>query len=278
MKSLLAIVLASSFCVVRSLTSTMAGTWADDFSESSLGREWNGDTNFFSISNGLLKGVSISPLAPAPFNVIEVGHGWSNYVVQCLIDVVTPNLAVCSKGALVLRHSGSEGYVFALHVATKTIEVYRLSTGEILLSKDAPLEFKQWHQVRAELQGEQMTFFVDDQLIGTVTDNKSLSGAVGLAVQDTAETDFDNFSVTGPSVPSNGLDAVLTGDKITLVWPNSLTNYGIVASPQIAPVPDWRGVTNLPLNDGGYFRLSLELAPSNRFYRLDPTVSTNAFR
>lgn len=264
--------------LVQSLVSAAAGIWSDEFSEAALGHEWTGDTNSFSISNGILKGGSISPLAPAPFNLVEVGTNWTDYVVQCNINVITPNLAVCTKGALVLRHSGQEGYVFALHAATKTIEVYRLSNGEMLLSKSAPLQLKQWYKVRAELQGPKMSFFVDDQLIGTVADNKSLSGSLGLAVQDTAETDFDSFSVTGPNIPSNGLESDLVGNQIVLTWPNSLTNFGVVAAPEIAPAPIWTAVTNQPMNDGDYFRLTLDLGPSNRFYRLDPRAQTNSLK
>ena len=276
MEQFLAILFASTFALSLSCSAVRAGTWADDFSEPGLGADWSGNRDAFSISNGTLKGVSISPLAPAPFNLVEVGGSWSNYVVQCMIDVVSPNLVICTKGALVLRHNGKDGYVFALHVATQTIEVYRLTTEEMLLSKDAPLEFKRWYKVRAELEGDTMNFFVDDQLIGTVVDSRSPSGAVGVAVQDTAETDFDNFTLTGAGIPSNGLNAVLAGDKVMLVWPNALTNYALVSSSTIAPVPTWKGVTNIPVRDGAYFRVSLDLAPSNRFYRLDAVFRTNS--
>jgi hypothetical protein len=278
MKTMVAVIFVLLLGHMHPLVSTLAGTWSDDFSEAALGHEWTGNTNSFSIENGMLKGASISPLAPAPFNLIEVGKGWSNYVVQCMINVVTPNLAVCTKGALVLRHNGNEGYVFALHQATQTIEVYRLSTEQMLLSKPADLKLGQWYKVRAELKGENMTFFVDDQLGGTVTDTKALSGSVGLAVQDTAETDFDSFSVTGPNIPSNGLEAFVAGNQIVLTWPNSLTNYGLVATPEITPTPIWTGVTNQPVNGGGYFSLTLDLGPDTRFYRLDPRAQTNSFR
>src|ERR1035437_9188640 len=76
--------------------------------------------------------VSAEPVAPVPLHQVEVGTNWSDYTVQCRIDVVTPNLLICTKGALILRDDGKDGYVFALHVATKTIEVYRLSDHEML--------------------------------------------------------------------------------------------------------------------------------------------------
>ena len=130
-------------------------------------------------------------------------------VFSAAFNVVTPNLLVCTKGALVLRDNGADGYVFALHVATETIEVYRLSDNEMLLSQDAPLELGTWYLARAELQGPTMNFFVDGQLIGTVTDDRSLSGAVGVAVQDTMETLFEDFSVTGLGIPGNGRELSL---------------------------------------------------------------------
>jgi hypothetical protein len=159
--------------------------------------------------------------------------------------------------------------VFALHVATKTIEVYRLSDHEMLLSRDAPLELGQWYRVRAELQGDKMTFFVDGQPVGSVTDNRSLAGAVGVAVQDTMKTLFDDFSVSGPNIPGNGLEASPLGKQIMLSWPNSVTNQGLIATPDLI-TPQWASVTNSPANDGGYFKLLLDFAPGNRYFILAP--------
>lgn len=210
--------------LLASTSFTFAGTWSDHFSASILGSDWQGDRSYFAIVDGALDGISASPIGPVPLHRVEVGTNWGDYTVQCGIDVVTPNLLVCTKGALVLRDNGTDGYVFALHVATQTIEVYRLSNHEMLLSQAAPLELQTWYLVRAELQGSTMKFFVDSQLVGTVTDDRSLSGAVGVAVQDTMETLFDDFTITGQNIPNNGL-ALSVGPKITLSWPSFLTNY-----------------------------------------------------
>ena len=257
---------------------TTAGTWSDDFSESTLGREWRGDINSFSIVNDALKGVSASPLAPVPLHLVEVGTNWTDYVVQCRMNVVTPNLLVCTKGAIILRHSGEEGYVFALHVAAKTIEVYRLADHEILLTQDAPLELGQWYRARVELQGEEMTFFVDDQLIGTVTDNRSPAGAVGLAVQDTMETLFDDFTVTGPGIPGNGLEASRSGQTITLIWPDSLTNHVLKATDSLSSTANWTTVTNRPTTEGDHLSVTLGISVGNRFYFLEPQTQIQTLR
>ncbi len=244
-----------------------AGTWSDQFSQSVLGSDWQGDREAFSIVAGALKGVSASPLAPVPLNRVEVGQDWADYTVQCRINVVEPNLLVCTKGALVLRDNGTEGYVFALHVATKTVEVYRLSDHEMLLSKDAPLELKTWYLLGAELHDATMSFFVDGQLIGSVTDDRSPSGRVGVAVQDALVALFDDFTVTGPGIPDNGLELSL-GQKITITWPTSFTNYVLETTTQLLPGTTWDTITNAPSVAGGEVSVTLERSAGPSFYRL----------
>jgi hypothetical protein len=255
--------------LLASTSLTFAGTWSDDFSENALGSDWRGDRAYFSILDGALDGVSAEPIAPVPLHQVEVGTNWGDYTVQCRIDVVTPNLLICTKGALILRDNGTDGYVFALHVATQTIEVYRLSDHEMLLSQIAPLELQKWYLVRAELQGTNMSFFVDDQLIGTVTDDRSLSGAVGVAVQDTMEAMFDGFTVTGPDIPNNRLE-LSVGQKITLSWPGFLTNYVLKTTSDLSATSAWDTVTNSPVSIGSQLAVTLDPSPGSHFYILAP--------
>ncbi len=246
-----------------------AGTWSDHFSESTLGLDWQGDRNYFSIVEGTLKGVSASPLAPVPLHRVEVGNNWTDYTVQCRIDAVEPNLLVCTKGALILRDNGTEGYIFALHVATQTIEVYRLSNEEMLLLTNAPLQLKTWYLAAAQLQGPTMNFFVDGQLVGTVTDDRSLSGRVGVGVQDALDARFDDFSVTGPGIPSNGLE-VSVGQKITITWPGTLSNYTLKTTSQLSATAAWQTVTNTPSATSGQFSVTLEPSSGIQFFMLFP--------
>lgn len=189
------------YVLISSLS--LAGTWTDDFSGEILNPHWRGNRENFSIVDGRLKGINAHPILLLPLKWVEIGENWDNYTVECRINVVTPNLLECTKGALVLRHKGEEGYVFALHVATKTVEVFRLSNGEMLLSKEEPLELETWYNVRAELQDDKMSFFLDNRLIGKISDKRVLSGSVGLAVQDVLEVLFDDIKVTGPGIEPN---------------------------------------------------------------------------
>src|SRR6185436_4782850 len=179
------------------------GTWSDHFTQPTLAGDWTGNRNAFRVEAGVLQGQSAYPVAPSPLNIVEIAQDSTDCDVACWVNVVAPNSRVCTKGALILRHSGNEGYVFALHEPTQTIEVYRLSNHQMLLSRSARIEFKKWYYVRAELHGPTMSFYVDGQTIGTVTDDRSTSGSVGVAVQDAESAWFDDFSVSGPKVTGN---------------------------------------------------------------------------
>lgn len=204
------------FFYVLSSSLSFAGTWTDDFSDEILSHHWRGNRENFSIVDGKLQGVNAHPILLLPLKWIEIGENWDNYTVECRINVVTPNLLECTKGALVLRHKGGEGYIFALHIATKTVEVFRLSNGEMLLSKEEPLELETWYNVRAELQDDKMSFFLDDKLIGRISDKRVLSGSVGLAVQDVLSVLFDYIKVTGPGIEPNSTSVSIK--KLPITW------------------------------------------------------------
>jgi hypothetical protein len=206
-------VFTAALCPFFLLSAATAGTWNDHFYQATLASDWTGNRSFFQVKAGMLEGESASPLGRSPLNFVEIAVDSVECDVGCWINVVSPNLRVCTKGALLLRHTGNSGYVFALHEATQTIEVYRLSTQEILLSKDAKIELKKWYYVRAELHGPRMTFFVDGQLVGSVTDALQPSGSVGLAVQDAEAAWFDDFTISGPNIVGN-VDSIVTPDLL----------------------------------------------------------------
>ena len=180
-----------------------AGTWSDHFYQTTLAEAWTGNRGAFQTRDGILEGESASPVAESLFNLVEIAVDSTDCNVGCWVNVVSPNLRICTKGALILRHTGNDGYVFALHEATQTIEVYRLLSHEMLLKRDARIELGRWYYLRAELRGATMTFFVDGQLIGIVTDALQPSGSVGVAVQDADPVWFDDFTITGPKVTGN---------------------------------------------------------------------------
>ena len=185
------------------LLASHGGTWSDHFSHEVLLADWTGTRSDFRIVDRVLEGVSASPVAPSPFNFVEVAQDSTDCTVEVWINVVMPNLRVCTKGAILARHTGTNGYVFALHQATQTAEVYRLANGELLLNVPWKIDLQKWYFVRVELDGPVMSFFIDGKLVGTVSDSESATGAVGLAVQDAEVVRFDDFTISGPNVVGN---------------------------------------------------------------------------
>jgi len=258
-----------------------AGTWNDHFNQPTLAPDWTGDRSFFQIKDGVLQGNSALPVGESPLNALEVEVDSTDCDVVCWINVVSPNFRVCTKGALILRHAGNNGYVFALHEATQTIEVYRLSTHEMLLNVKARIDLRKWYYVRAELHGPNMTFFVDGQSIGAVTDAVSLSGSVGLAVQDAEAVWFDDFTVTGPQVLGNIDD--IARPELTIV--RTETNHVVLrflASPpydyslqasSATPVPfshEWETIRNFRAKlNAVEVEVSDPITNGLRFYRLE---------
>ncbi|MBM3239755.1 hypothetical protein FJZ31_26015 [Candidatus Poribacteria bacterium] len=196
----------------------MAGVWQDDFEGPALGDFWRGDIDNFSLQDGKLQGRSAHPILVFP-RFIEIGNDWTDYTVQCQVNVIEPNLLECSKGAFLLRYKEKEGYVFALHVATESVEVYRFS-GERLLSVQMPLQLKTWYTLRTEVQGNNFIFYVDNKHIGTLQDHLSSKGSVGLLVEDALSVLFDNFWVSGPDIPSggHGTASIKSWGKKAIVW------------------------------------------------------------
>jgi hypothetical protein len=138
----------------------------------------------------------------------------------------------------------------------------------------AILELKRWYTVRAELHGELMKFFVDDEFIGSVSDARSLSGAVGVAVEDAMEVLFDDFTVAGDAVTGNGLEIGRSSGEILPSWPSAMTNFVLGVKESLSPGTPWDLVTNSPAIDDKQNKLTLHITPGTRFYMLRPKIRT----
>jgi hypothetical protein len=257
----------------------LCGTWRDHFHKA-FSVEWVGDRDAFRVTtNGFLEGTSAEPIMVSPLNVLEVRKDSSDCVVGCWVNVVAPNAHVCTKGALVLRHSGTNGYVFALHEATQTIEVYRLATHEMLLLKAAKIDLRRWYYLEAELRGPAMNFFVDGELIGTVTEPTATNGAVGVAVQDAEAVWFDDFSVTGPLVVGNVDDIAppdltvveRSDDRVALRFQAEAPyDYIVQKRVGLALAHDWQTITNFTAKLVGFEATVTDVVTNGlTFYRVE---------
>jgi len=257
-----------------------AGTWSDHFASHDLLVDWTGTRNAFRIVDQTLEGVSASPLTQSPFNFVEIQIDSTDCAVSAWINVVAPNVHVCTKGAILARHSGTNGYVFALHEATQTAEIYRLSNHEMLLTRAWKIQLGKWYFVRAELHGPNISFFIDGQEVGSITDAASPSGAVGLAVQDAELVRFDDFTVSGPNVVGNVDD--VPKPELNSVEQNSTGvtlrfttqppfDFFVQVSSSPAPSHDWQTIASYRAKLVGQDVVFTDTnaTPGLRFYRIE---------
>jgi hypothetical protein len=71
----------------------------------------------------------------------------------------------------------------------------------LFLSETARADSSQ-HTLRAEVQGNDFIFYLDNKRIGRLQDNRSSKGSVGLLVEYVLSVLFDKFWVSGPGIPS----------------------------------------------------------------------------
>jgi hypothetical protein len=260
------------------VTVTPVGTWTDHFQLPTPDPVWIGTKSAFFVTNGLLEGESASPLAPSPFNFLEVPFDSTDCDMSCWINIVARNTRVCTKGALLLRHTGTNGYVFALHEATQTIELYRLATREMLLEKSARIDLGKWYHLRAQLNGSTINLYLDDHFVGTVVDTLYPTGSVGLAVQDAETAWFDDFTVTGANILGN-IDSIqpselhfqpLSNNIITLHFSAAAPyNYRLQAGSAIFS-HDWQTLDTFTAKLEGFeAEFSETVTNGLRFYRVE---------
>ena len=255
------------------------GTWNDHFSSTNLAPAWTGNREAFQILKSELQGGSATPVAPSPLNFVEIATDSTDCSVGAWINVWEPNLHVCTKGALLARHSGTNGYVFALHEATQTAEIYRLATHEMLLSKSWAIQLKNWYYARAELHGPTMNFYIDGELVGTVTDSETPSGAVGLAVQDADAVYFDDFSVSGPNVVGNvdnipkphaGSVEQTNGNMVFRFTAEPPYDYNVQVRSGASPTPDWQTIASYRAKAESFQAVVTDSTTNAlRFYRIE---------
>jgi len=196
-----------------------AGVWQDDFEGDALALGWKGDVEAFRLEGGNLVGVSAHPIAILPKS-LEVGNDWTNYTATVRVNVVMPNLAICSKGGFVLGKRNGWALVFALHPPASQVEVFEWFTRNEWFASPMLLRYDEWHVLRMDVGVRSARFFVDGVEIGSVKD-VDLAGSVGLVVEDTMRTLFDEFRVSGATIPNGGhgeVAAVSPAGRLTTTW------------------------------------------------------------
>jgi len=196
-------------------TSALAGTWKDNFEDGNLA-DWKkaGAATKWKESGGVL--VSERPQVESGNRsfLLTGEQSWMDYTVTVKLRVV--NLVGGDWCGILFRYSNEQSHDwFGISVAwTK----YAAGTANAI-NEQKPIRvgFGQWYKLRAEVKNDNCKLFVDDKLVFEANSDLP-SGRVGLFTQN-SQTEFDDFSVTGPDITDGGPGfAVSSQSKLTTIW------------------------------------------------------------
>lgn len=97
---------------------------------------------------------------------------------------------------------------------------FKYSNGDFLSTQTRvlPLKADTWHTLKIEVDGDQITAFVDDLQVFVLRDSSFTSGLVSISVNGVIAI-FDDFIVTGPDIPNGGPGySVESSGKLTTTW------------------------------------------------------------
>ena len=150
---------------------------------------------------------------------------WKNYTVETKIRIDDGRWA----GLIFRAQNDREYYVFYLNVPNNETEFWRHKKGggfdardrlpqQHIKAKDVKIEVGKWYDMKAEIDGDNFTLFLNGKKQGTVqdTDKKYGNGMVGVWVWET-KASFDNLTVPGEGIGA-ATTAVDPRRKLATAW------------------------------------------------------------
>ena len=110
---------------------------------------------------------------------------------------------------------------------------------------------------------------------GNVSFVTTFAGAIpaGYAITATATDAANNTSefsscLTAAAAPVLAA-TTLPNRQMTVAWPNTTTGFALLQTGSLTPPAQWTAVTNVPVNTGGQFVVTLATTSTNRFFALN---------
>jgi hypothetical protein len=218
------IVVTFALCLL--VTSAQAGTYMHNFDDGDLDScvifDFLGGVSEWKIEDGIL--TCRRTIAPSS-SLLYGEESWGDYSIECDAKMVE-TFANFHAIALDLRVSniGNANSINDIYcVATKggraVIWAY-LNGNEVGASAQKALNFQldHWYHLKAVANGNNFEFYIDGELIASLSDSRHPTGRVGLAVNG-AVAHFDNLVITGDDVPDNsGPSAISASGKLATRW------------------------------------------------------------
>lgn len=218
-----------TFALCLLVTSAQAGTYINNFEEENLDGwiifNFRGGVAEWKVEDGVL--VCRRTVEPSS-SLLYGEESWGAYNIECDAKMVEtfPNAEGFYAIALDLRVSDIGN---ANSISDIWCVVYR-SGGALIWAfhngnpgaqsalKAFDLEMDRWYHLKATTNGNNFEFYIDGELVASLSDSQHPTGRVGLTVNG-AVAHFDNLVITGDDVPGNSsLTAISNSGKLATTW------------------------------------------------------------
>jgi len=151
---------------------------------------------------------------------------WRNYSIECDGKLLVEGLPISQFDSIGLDLRVSDCNNFSNFsdvwcIASKTSRtafIWPFLNGKELRGIPGPgfnLEWNRWYRFKGIANEDDFEFYIDGELVDSLSESRIPTGRVGVIVQGIAH--FDNIVITGDDIPGN-IAAVSTSGKLATTW------------------------------------------------------------
>ena len=206
--------------------SAYPGTYVETFDDGDFGDldiyNYGGGISEWKVEDGIL--ICRRPVSMTS-TLLYGEENWGNYSIECDARIVEPIANLYSIG-LDLRvsnidNASSINDVWCLAGNQGVVYIWAWLNGNSAVQspqKAFHLQLNRWYHLKAIANENEFEFYIDGELMASLSDSRFPSGRVGLAVTGSV-SHLDNVVITGDDVPDNNVEtAVSSSGKLATTW------------------------------------------------------------
>jgi len=149
---------------------------------------------------------------------------WKDYTVECDINLIElfPNQVSNNGAGIIFRRLDNNNVIGfdSYMLPTPSIWGWVWKDARFVSDVKKPFSLKlgEWYRFKVVALGNQLSFFIDDNLAMELQNNWIQNGFVGINISG-AKAQYDNFAISGDGVPDMDMSlGVEPGEKLPAFW------------------------------------------------------------